>query len=50
MGLEGDIYHCVWLRHGRFLRMEDHLTLRGALDALGLKGDTLQAAGLRDRP
>jgi hypothetical protein len=46
--LEGDLYHCVWLRHGHFLRLEDHLTLRGALHALGLKGETLEAAGLRD--
>jgi len=50
MKLEGDIYHCVWLRHGRFLRVEDHLTLSRALYALGLEGDTLQAAGLREQP
>jgi SnoaL-like domain len=31
--LEGDIYHCVWLRQGRVLRWEDHLTEAGALDA-----------------
>ena len=48
MRLEGELYHCIWLRHGRFFRVEDHLTLRGALHALGLKGETLQAAGLRD--
>ena len=23
--LEGDLYQCVWLRHGRFFRVEDHL-------------------------
>jgi hypothetical protein len=45
--LEGDIYQCVWLRHGRLLRVEDHLTLSGALHALGLVGGTLEAAGLR---
>jgi hypothetical protein len=45
--LEGDLYHCVWLRHGRFYRWEDHLTLQGALRGLGLKGETLEAAGLR---
>jgi hypothetical protein len=45
--LEGHIYHCFWLRHGRFLRQEDHLTARGALHALGLGGDSLEAAGLR---
>jgi ketosteroid isomerase-like protein len=48
MKLEGDLYFCVWLRQGRFIRVEDHLTLRGALRALGLEGDTLEAAGLRD--
>ncbi|MFL5906664.1 MAG: nuclear transport factor 2 family protein [Solirubrobacterales bacterium] len=33
--LEGDIYHCCWMRHGRFIRIEDHLTEKGALEALG---------------
>ena len=47
--LEGDLYQCYWLRHGRFFRVEDHLTLRGALHALGLQGETLEAAGLRDQ-
>jgi hypothetical protein len=46
MHLEGDLHTCFWLRHGRFFRVEDHLTLRGALDALGLEGETLEAAGL----
>ena len=41
-------YHCCWLRHGRFIRVEDHLTARGALHALGLSGETLEAAGLRE--
>jgi hypothetical protein len=31
--LEGDLYQCYWLRHGRFFRVEDHLTLTGALHA-----------------
>jgi len=44
--LEGDLYQCAWLRHGRFFRWEDHLTLKGALLALGLSGETLDAAGL----
>jgi ketosteroid isomerase-like protein len=47
MGLEGALYQCVWLRNGRFFRLEDHLTLSGALRAFGLKGETLEAAGLR---
>ena len=46
--LEGDLYQCFWLRHGRFFRLEDHLTLSGALHALGLEGDTLEAAGLKE--
>jgi hypothetical protein len=48
VALEGDIYHCFWLRHGRFIRVEDHLTAKGALHALGLTGDALEAAGLSE--
>jgi hypothetical protein len=48
MKLEGDLYQCEWLRHGRLFRIEDHLTLSGALHALGLKGGTLEAVGLRE--
>ena len=48
MKLEGDLYQCVWLRLGHFLRWEDHLTLRGALRALGLSSETPEAAGLRE--
>jgi hypothetical protein len=48
VALEGDLYHCFWLRHGRFIRVEDHLTAKGALHALGLTGDALDAAGLRE--
>ena len=52
LALEGDIYHCFWLRHGRFFRQEDHLTKRGALRALGLDDDypddALTAAGLSE--
>ena len=46
--LEGDLYFCFWLRQGRFFRQEDHLTLAGALRALGLEGESLEAAGLRE--
>jgi ketosteroid isomerase-like protein len=46
--LEGDLYTCHWIRHGRFLRVENHLTLTGALHALGLEGGTLEEAGLRE--
>jgi hypothetical protein len=46
--LDGDLYHCYWLRQQRVVRMEDHLTLTGALRALGLSGDSLEAAGLRE--
>jgi hypothetical protein len=48
INLEGEIYHCFWLRHGRFFRAEDHLTLSGALHALGVEGETLEAAGLSE--
>jgi hypothetical protein len=47
MRLEGDIYHCLWLRHGHFFRVEDHLTLKGALHAFGFSGETLEAEGLK---
>jgi hypothetical protein len=40
VSLEGDIYQCFWLRHGRLFRQEDHLTKRGALRALGLGDDS----------
>jgi hypothetical protein len=46
LGLEGDLYQCFWLRHGRFFRAEDHLTMKGAGRALGLTGEALEAAGL----
>jgi SnoaL-like protein len=46
--LDGDLYFCVWLRQGRVFRWEDHLTLPGALRALGLSGETLEAAGLKE--
>ena len=48
MPVEGDLNHSCWLRHGRFIRVEDHLTLRGALHALGLGGESLEAAGLSE--
>jgi ketosteroid isomerase-like protein len=46
--LEGDLYQCYWLRHGHCFRLEDHLTLKGALHGLGLTGETLEAAGLSE--
>jgi hypothetical protein len=48
LALEGDVYHCCWLRHGRLIRVEDHLTAKGALHALGLRGETLEAVGLSE--
>jgi hypothetical protein len=48
VALEGDLYHCFWLRHGRFIRVEDHLTAKGALHALGLSGEALEAGGLEE--
>jgi hypothetical protein len=46
--MEGDMYQCVWLRHGLIFRLEDHLMLKGALYALGLHGETLREAGLSE--
>jgi hypothetical protein len=46
--LDGDLYQCVWLRNGRFFRWEDHLSVKGALRALGLNGETLEAAGISE--
>jgi ketosteroid isomerase-like protein len=46
--LQGDLYLCFWLRKGLLIRREDHLTLAGALRALGLQGNTLTAAGLEE--
>lgn len=35
--LDVDLFHCFWLRNGRILRMEDHITEPGAREALGLR-------------
>ena len=43
--LEGDHYSCFWLRGGRFFRVEDHLTLQGALEALDLREPPGDSAG-----
>ena len=48
ISLEGELFQCYWLRHGRIFRQEDHLTEEGALHALGLSGETLEAAGLSE--
>jgi hypothetical protein len=49
LALEGDLYHSMWLRHGHFIRVEDHLTERGALHALGVTGEPApEAAGLSE--
>ena len=48
INLESDLFQCYWLRHGRIFRQEDHLTLPGALHALGLSGESLEAAGLSE--
>ena len=47
--LKGVLHQCFWLRNGRVFRQEDHLTLRGALDALGLEGGTLEAVRLSEQ-
>jgi hypothetical protein len=46
--LDGDLYQCDWLRNGRLLRQEDHLTQAGAIRGLGLTGETFEAAGLSE--
>jgi hypothetical protein len=46
--LEGDLYICRWLPHGRTFREEHHLTVAGALRVLGLEGEGLEAAGLSE--
>jgi SnoaL-like domain len=48
MRLDGDVYHCVWLRRGRVFRWEDHLTEEGAIQALGLSAEALKATGLSE--
>jgi hypothetical protein len=48
LALEGDLYYCFWLRHGRFFRAEDHLTAEGARRALGLQRDAPEAAHLAE--
>jgi hypothetical protein len=45
--LADELYQCFWLRDGLIVRLEDHVTLKGALRALGLSGETLDAAGLQ---
>ena len=42
--LDGEVYHCCWLRNGRFIRVEDHLTEDGALRAMGLGDERLETA------
>jgi hypothetical protein len=42
VGLEGNLYQCFWLRHGRFIRAEDRLTAKGARHALGLTGESVE--------
>ena len=44
LSLDGDLFYCFWLRHGKFIRQEDHLTAKGALYAVGLTAETLEAA------
>lgn len=48
VSLDGDLYNCMWLRHGRLFRIEDHLTVSAALRALGLDEESIEAAGLSE--
>jgi hypothetical protein len=43
--LEGDLYQCFWLRHGRFLRVEDNLTHKGAHRPHGHSAQAHEAVG-----
>ncbi len=43
LNVGGDLYLCLWLRHGTFIRVENHVTLDRALHALGLTADDLAA-------
>ena len=36
--VDGDLYFSIWMRNGRLLRVEDHLTESGARRGLGLDG------------
>jgi SnoaL-like domain len=45
LSLEGGIYQCVWLRNGRILRWEDHLTEAGAVHALGVSDESIEVTG-----
>jgi hypothetical protein len=47
LALNGDLYQCSWMRRGRYLRVEDHLTLDGAVGALGVDAEALEAVGVR---
>jgi hypothetical protein len=48
VSLDGHLHYCFWLRHGRFVRAEEHLSEEDALHALGLSGEALEAAGVRE--
>jgi hypothetical protein len=45
--LAGPIYQCFFLRDGRIVRQEDHVTVKGALCGVGVQAHTLEAAGLK---
>jgi hypothetical protein len=44
----GELYQSAWLRNGRILRWEDHLTEAGALRGLGLDDPPTEVAGLSE--
>lgn len=48
LSLNGDLFQCSWLRRGRYLRVEDHLTWEGAARAFGLEVADLERLGLRE--
>lgn len=36
LGVGGELFPCFWMRRGKFFRVEDHLTRKGAIAALGI--------------
>ena len=48
LSLQGDMFHCFWLRHGRIFRQGGSPDSARGTPALGLQGETLEAVGLSE--
>ena len=44
--LEGDLFQCLWIRNGRYLRAEDHLTIEGLRNGIGDDSEAARALAL----